>query len=62
LDDNFWAKDEKVTYDENELLEKEFSEEEVKKAIDESKLMEPQALMASHLCFTRKFGESSRST
>jgi hypothetical protein len=38
LDDNFWAKDEKVTYDENELLEKEFSEEEVKKAIDESKL------------------------
>jgi hypothetical protein len=36
LDDSFWADDEKVTQEENEHLEKEISEEEVKKAIDDS--------------------------
>jgi hypothetical protein len=36
LDDNFWVEDEKVTQEENVELEKEFSAEEVKNAIDES--------------------------
>jgi hypothetical protein len=36
LDDNFWAEDKKVTTEENDLLRMEFSEEEVKKAIDGS--------------------------
>jgi hypothetical protein len=36
LDNSFWADDEKVTQEENEQLEKEISEEEVKKAIDDS--------------------------
>jgi hypothetical protein len=36
LDDSFWADEEKVTQEENEQLEKEIPEEEVKKAIDGS--------------------------
>jgi hypothetical protein len=36
LDEDFWAEEEKVTSEENDLLEREFSEEEVKMAIDES--------------------------
>jgi hypothetical protein len=36
LDDSFWADEDKVTQAENEMLEREFFEEEVKRAIDES--------------------------
>jgi hypothetical protein len=36
LDEGFWAEEEKVTHEENEFLEKEFSKEEVKRALDES--------------------------
>jgi hypothetical protein len=36
LDDNFWEESDKVTAEENELLEAELTEEEVKKAIDDS--------------------------
>jgi uncharacterized glyoxalase superfamily protein PhnB len=36
LDDNFWEESDKVTAEENELLEAELTKEEVKKAIDDS--------------------------
>jgi hypothetical protein len=36
LDENFWEENEKVSLEENQLLEAEFSEEEIKKAIDGS--------------------------
>jgi hypothetical protein len=36
MDDNFWEEDEKVTPEENEMLESTFSEEEIKRAIDGS--------------------------
>jgi hypothetical protein len=36
LDENFWEEDEKVTNEENQLLQIEFSEEEIKTAIDAS--------------------------
>jgi hypothetical protein len=36
LDENFWEEDEKVTNEENQLLQAEFSEEEIKTAIDAS--------------------------
>jgi hypothetical protein len=36
LDENFWEEDEKVTNEENQLLQAEFSKEEIKTAIDAS--------------------------
>jgi hypothetical protein len=36
MDDNLWEEDEKVTPEENEMLESTFSEEEIKRAIDGS--------------------------
>jgi hypothetical protein len=36
LDENFWEENEKVSLEENQLLEAEFSEEEIKRAIDGS--------------------------
>jgi hypothetical protein len=36
LDDNFWEADEKVMLEENQWLEVDFSEEEIRRAIDSS--------------------------
>jgi hypothetical protein len=62
LDENFWA-EVKVTPEENELLEKEFYEEEVKRDIDESYVEGGGAgLMVFPFYFIRNFGKSSRRT
>jgi uncharacterized glyoxalase superfamily protein PhnB len=45
--DDFWEDDEKVTATENNLLEAEFSEEEIKRAIDGSYAEGPLVLMDS---------------
>jgi hypothetical protein len=56
LDDNFSTEDEKVTKEENVDLEKEFSEEEVKKVLMSLILRGLLALMAFLLCFIRDCG------
>jgi hypothetical protein len=45
--------EDKVTRAENEMLEANLSEEEIKKAIDGSYAGEPLNRMASHFCFIR---------
>jgi hypothetical protein len=56
LDDNFSTEDEKVTKEENVDLEKEFSEEEVKKVLMSLILRGLLVLMAFLLCFIRDCG------
>jgi hypothetical protein len=56
LDDDFWKEDEKVTKEENAMLEAEFIEEEIKRAINGSYAKGPQALMDFPLCSIKGFG------
>jgi hypothetical protein len=56
LDHEFWEEDELVKSEENELLEAQFSEEEIKKAIFDS--YAEGAMMASLFFFIKSFGLS----
>ena len=56
LGDNFWAEEEKVTLEENLMLQCPFSEEEIKEAVFGSYADGLLALMASPSCITRNFG------
>jgi uncharacterized glyoxalase superfamily protein PhnB len=57
LGDEFWEEDEKVSKDDNEILEAELSEEEILTAIKGSYAEGGgQALMAPPFYFTRSFG------
>jgi hypothetical protein len=55
LDDDFWKEDEKVTKEEDVMLEAEFIEEEIKRAINGSYAKGPQALMDFPLCSIKGF-------
>jgi uncharacterized glyoxalase superfamily protein PhnB len=57
MGDEFWEEDEKVSKDDNEILEAELSEEEILTAIKGSYAEGGgQALMAPPFYFTRSFG------
>lgn len=56
MNPNFFSEEEKVTPDENNILEASFSEEEVKKAVFDSILMELQGLMGSLFFSINTFG------
>jgi hypothetical protein len=61
LDENFWDDDEKVTQEENLILEAELTEEEIKKVpLMAPMLRVPQALMDFHLCSIRDSGRQSK--
>ena len=53
---SFWKPEEKVTVEENTILDAPLSEEEIKFAIFSSYADGPLALMASLFCFTRISG------
>ena len=56
LKDDYFKPEEKVSKDENSLLQAEFTEEEVKKAVMGSYSDGPPTLMDSPSCFTRISG------
>jgi rubrerythrin len=56
LDEGFWKESEKVTPEENLILEGEITEEEIKRAINSSYSEGGLDPMGSHLCSTRSSG------
>ncbi|KAI4968066.1 hypothetical protein ZWY2020_005414 [Hordeum vulgare] len=56
LGPSFWKDHEKVTSEENDILQKNFSEEEIKRPFSVPMPMGLQVLMAFPLCFINPFG------
>jgi hypothetical protein len=62
LSEDFWNVNEMVSSEDNEMLEAEFSEEEIKRAIYGHMLRELLDLLTSHFSSTKDFGNSLRVT
>jgi hypothetical protein len=58
MEENFWSTYELVTPLENEMLQANFTEEEIKHVIDSSYAEGVPGLMVSPFCFTRNSGRS----
>jgi hypothetical protein len=61
LNENFWEEHEKVFLEENQMLEAELAEEEIKRAIDSSYNKGAPDRMVFHSC-SRSFGQPLRLT